>query len=71
MLLKSGPRDHSIPNSFRPISLLSCIGKGLERLISQRMANLAVKYNILSRYQCSATPMRSAVDLTTTLVTDI
>lgn len=71
MIPKNGQRDRTLPKSYRPIALLSCLGKGLKRLFAQRMAFLAVKNKILGRYQCSAVPKRCAIDLTTALTTDI
>lgn len=68
---KNGKRDRTQPNSYRPIALLPCLGKGLERLISRRISFWALKLKILARDQCSATSRRSAVDLTTALVCDI
>ncbi|KJZ68077.1 hypothetical protein HIM_12533 [Hirsutella minnesotensis 3608] len=38
MIAKPGRRDLSTPRAWRPISLLSCLGKGLERLIARRLA---------------------------------
>lgn len=42
MIPKPNKRDLSSPRSWRPISLLSCIGKGLERLIARRLAFASV-----------------------------
>ncbi|KAI0994854.1 hypothetical protein K3495_g13328, partial [Podosphaera aphanis] len=71
ILPKSGDRNFNLPNSYRPIALLSCLGKGLERLIARRISHLALKNGILARDQCSAVPRRSAIDLTTALTCDI
>ena len=38
MLPKVGKSDFTKFKSWRPISLLSCLGKGLERLVARRMA---------------------------------
>ncbi|KJZ69944.1 hypothetical protein HIM_10667 [Hirsutella minnesotensis 3608] len=37
MIAKLGRRNLSTPRAWRPISLLSCLGKGLERLIARRL----------------------------------
>lgn len=71
MLPKSGRRDRTIPKSYRPIALLSCLGKGLERLLARRLAYWALKLEILARDQCSAISHRSATDLTTALLCDV
>lgn len=43
------PDKHNLSNlsSWHLISLLSCLSKGLERIITKRMAYLAIKYDIL------------------------
>ena len=48
ILLNSGPRDRTLPKFYRPIALLSCLGKGLERLIVQRMNYCALQLQILA-----------------------
>lgn len=59
ILPKTGKRDRSLPKSYRPIALLSCLGKGLERLIARRISYWALKSEILARDQCSAVRQRS------------
>lgn len=71
ILKKPGDKDLSLPDSYRPIALLSCLGKGLERLLARRISYLALRLGILGRDQCSAVSKRSATDLTTALVCDI
>lgn len=71
ILPKSGKRDRSLPKSYRPIALLSCLGKGLERLLAWRVQHFALKLGILAPDQCGAVQKRSAVDLTTALACDI
>ncbi len=45
---KSNPSD---PTNYRPISLLSCIGKLMERCIHKHLYNYLSDNNILSQYQ--------------------
>lgn len=71
ILGKSGRRDRTLPRSYRPISLLSCLGKGLERLLARRLSHLSMQMQLLGADQCSAVSKRSAVDLTTALACDI
>ncbi|KAL7758307.1 hypothetical protein ACKLNR_012834 [Fusarium oxysporum f. sp. zingiberi] len=71
MIAKPGRRDLTEPRAWRPISLLSCLGKGLERLIARRLAWAAVHYSVLHPQQAGALPKRSATDLVTALVHDI
>lgn len=46
---KAGNRNRALPASYRPISLLSYLGKGLERLIARRLSFIAMKYKILAQ----------------------
>jgi ribonuclease HI len=71
MIAKPGRRDLTEPRAWRPISLLSCLGKGLERLIARRLAWAAVHYSVLHPQQAGALPKRSATDLVTALIHDI
>ncbi|KAJ3499512.1 hypothetical protein NLG97_g286 [Lecanicillium saksenae] len=71
MIPKPGRRDLSKTKSWRPISLLSCLGKRLERLIARRLAWAAIHYGVLHTQQAGALPKRSAVDLVAALVHDI
>lgn len=68
---KTGKRDQTMPSAWRPISLLSCLGKGLERLISRRISILALQYEILHPNQAGALKKRSAVDIAAALIHDI
>ncbi|RKK50820.1 hypothetical protein BFJ69_g18007, partial [Fusarium oxysporum] len=71
MIAKPGRRDLTEPRAWRPILLLSCLGKGLERLIARRLAWAAVYYSVLHPQQAGALPKRSATDLVTALIHDI
>jgi ribonuclease HI len=71
MIPKPGRRDLTSPRSWRPISLLSCLGKGLERLVAGRLAWASIHYGVLHPQQCGALPKRSAVDLVAALIHDI
>ncbi|POS85862.1 hypothetical protein EPUL_004035 [Erysiphe pulchra] len=70
ILPKSGRRDRSISKSYEPISLLSCLGKGLERLVARRLSYWALQLQVLARDQCCTTSHRSASDRTTVLLCD-
>ena len=48
VLAKLGRRDLTKLGSYRPISLLSCLGKGLERLLARRLAYASVQYTVLA-----------------------
>lgn len=68
---KPGDRDRTLPRSYRPISLLSALGKGLERVVAKRFAHQALAHSIVGPRQCGALPRRSAVDLTSALTHDV
>ena len=70
-LPKPGKRDRSSPRAYRLISLLSVLGKGLERPIAHRMAWIAIKYKVLQPQQFGALPLRSATDLAAALIHDV
>ncbi|ESZ93305.1 hypothetical protein SBOR_6311 [Sclerotinia borealis F-4128] len=60
---KTGKRDMTSARSWRPIALLSCIGKGLERIIAKRIDWTALKHGIISPQHSRALPKRSTMDL--------
>lgn len=68
MLPKPGKRDLTQLKSWRPISLLSTLGKGLERFIARQLAVQAIHAQLLTSCHFGALPNRSAVDLVQTLV---
>ncbi|KAI9034741.1 reverse transcriptase, partial [Aspergillus affinis] len=71
IIQKPNKTDWANPRSYRPIALLSVLGKGLERLISRNMAWIAISNKVLASQQFGALPLRSAVDLTTCLLHDV
>jgi hypothetical protein len=71
ILQKPNKPDRSSPRSYRPIALLSVLGKGLERLIARNIAWITVSYRVLASQQFGALPLRSAVDLTSCLTHDV
>ena len=54
-----------------PIALLSCLEKGLERILAIRMSQLAIIFDVVGRQQYGALPKRSATDLVSFVVHDI
>ena len=71
MIGKPNKADMTSPRSYRPIALLSVLGKGLERLIAKRMSWIAINFQVLAPQQFGALPKRSSVDLTTCLTHDV
>lgn len=70
-LPKPGKRNRSLPQSYRLIALLSCLGKGLERVVAKRLSNIALKNGPISSLHFGAFPGRSAIDATATLTHDV
>lgn len=68
---KPTKRDKSNPRSYRLISLLSVLGKALERLLARRMAWTAITIGLIHPNQFGALPGRSSTDLTTAVTHDI
>lgn len=68
---KPSKRDRRSPRSYRIISLLSVLGKGLERVIARRLAWSAIHNEVLHKNQFGALPCRSSTDLTTSVTHDI
>ena len=71
MILKAGKKDKSLVRSWRPIALLSCISKGFERVISQRLAWTALTHHVLSNQHGGALLKRSAIDLVASFTHDV
>ncbi|KAI0992193.1 hypothetical protein K3495_g15993, partial [Podosphaera aphanis] len=71
ILLPKPGRDQSTAKGWRPIALLSCLGKGLERLVAKRMAHTALERQAIPRQLFGALPKRSANDLVACVVHDI
>jgi hypothetical protein len=63
MMKKPGKKDYTNVRSWRPIALLSCLGKGLERLTARRIAMITLLQKVVSAQQAGALPGRSATDL--------
>ena len=63
--------DLTTPKNWRPISLLPCLGKGLERLMARRFATYALQAKIIHPQQFGGLPGRAATDLVDCLVHDI
>jgi len=71
MIPKPNKPDRTSYRAYRPIALLSVLGKGLERLLARKISWIAISLRVLSAQHFGALPLRSAVDLTTCLTHDI
>ena len=61
-ILKSG-KSPSDPSSYRPVSLISCISKVMEKMVARRLYWHLEKNNIFSDSQCGFRKGRSTEDL--------
>ncbi|CAF3555825.1 unnamed protein product [Rotaria socialis] len=61
ILLLKPNKGKQQPSSYRPISLLSCLGKLLERIIKQRLLLELNARNILPQHQAGFRPKRSTM----------
>lgn len=71
MIPKVGKKDRFSPRSMRPIALLLCLGKRLERVVARQMAWASIKSGILSPQYLGALLKRSAMDLVTSFVHNV
>jgi len=62
ILKKPGKPDDSDPKAYRVISLLSCLGKVLERIIARRLGYLAETTTLLNKSQIGGRQKKSAID---------
>jgi hypothetical protein len=63
--------DYQNPKAYRPIALLNCFGKILEKIMANRIGYLAEKYEILHHQQMGGRRQKSAVDAVMALIHDI
>ena len=68
---KPNKTDRTSPRAYRPIALLSVLGKGLEQLLARNISWLAITLEIVGKQQFSVLALRSVVDLTICLTHDI
>ncbi|CAF4588463.1 unnamed protein product [Rotaria sp. Silwood2] len=62
ILLLKPNKDKQQPSSYRPISLLSCLGKLLEKIIKQRLMDILEQRNILPEHQAGFRPKTSTLN---------
>ncbi|CAF3301997.1 unnamed protein product [Rotaria sp. Silwood2] len=62
ILLLKPNKDKQQPSSYRPISLLSCLGKLLEKIIKQRLMVILERRNILPEHQAGFRPRKSTLN---------
>jgi hypothetical protein len=59
---KPNKPDYTNPKAYRPVALLNCLGKLLEKLMASRLAHLAEAHNLLHEDQIGGGRQRSAID---------
>jgi hypothetical protein len=60
--------DYSIPKVYRPIALMECVGKLLEKIITKRINANIERFNLLPMTQFGSRPHHSTIDAVATLV---
>ena len=53
--------DKSQPSNYRPVALLSCIGKLQKRMVFKNMYNFLIDNNLLYKYQSGFSAHHSTV----------
>ncbi|KAL5598851.1 uncharacterized protein BROUX77_005884 [Berkeleyomyces rouxiae] len=71
MIPKPHKEDMSDTANWRPISLLPCLGKGLERLMARRLINCALPNRIIPPQLLGGLKARSTEDIIRCLINDI
>ena len=69
-ILKAG-NDPKDPNSYRPISLISCLSRLLEKIINKRLIWYLEKMKLLDVNQLGFRVGKSTIDSITALVSEI
>jgi hypothetical protein len=62
IMIPKPDKDKSDPGNFRPISLLSVLGKLLERILALRISTYFENNNLFCEYQCGFRSARSTTD---------
>ena len=60
--------DYSKPKAYRPISLMECTGKLLEKIVAKRINNDIQAHDLLPMTQFGSRPHHSAIDAATILI---
>jgi hypothetical protein len=68
MINKPNKPDYSAPKAYRPISLLECTGKLLEKIVAKQINRDIMTHDLLSMNQFGSRMQHCATDAVATLV---
>jgi len=68
---KPGKSDYSLPKSYRPVALLECLGKLLEKVVTKRILHDVGAHNLVPTNQFGARPHSSTIHAGLALTHDI
>jgi ribonuclease HI len=68
---KPNKPDYSNTKAYRPIALLNCLGKVLEKLMASRLSGMAETHDLVHPDQIGGDPQRSAIDAAMALTHDV
>jgi hypothetical protein len=68
MLNKPKKPDYTIPKAYRPIALMECAGKLLEKIVAKRINSDIQRYDLLPMTQFRSRPQHNTLDAIATLV---
>jgi hypothetical protein len=65
---KLGKPDYSTPKAYQPISLLECMGKLLEKIVTKQFNCNIEEHSLLAMTQFGSRPQHNAVDVVSVLI---
>jgi hypothetical protein len=68
---KAGRADYTIAKNYRPISLLECLGKLVEKVVTRLMYQEIIKYDLVPTNQFGGRVASSTVDAALCLIHDV
>ena len=68
---KNNKPDYCNPKAYRPIALLNCLGKVLEKLMASRLSYMSEVHDLLHHDQIGGRPQRSAIDAAMALAHEV
>jgi hypothetical protein len=68
---KPGKEDYSLPKCYRPVALLECLGKLLEKVIAKHLSHDITSLSLIPTSQFGACPHSSTVDVGLCLTHDM